>query len=176
MRVPSRLIKSTQDFRRCFIRHAILQGLSGQKTDDLYDKVPLDLVRSLCFEDSLTGLWRYDFGAPAIKLPGGREIIGTLQFQEMRNLVTAMRLGSQVLSAYRFEDYLRRLACRKKHADVLAEFQPLAHRTTLAGIENEVPGNGKKTIDWSIPDDGQPPLLIEVKSRLNFGVHSRLKL
>ena len=69
-------------------------------------------------------------------------------------------------------NYLDRLGNVKKHPDVLAEFQPLFHRTELSGIEHEAPGANKKTIDWLIPDDGLPPLYVEVKSRIKDLIES----
>jgi hypothetical protein len=166
MRVPRKFVKAITEFSICFIREALLQKLSGQDAVHLFGLLPEELTNSFCFQDALTSLWRYDFGSPPITLPGGSSIVGTTHFQEMRVLVSVMRLARVVLAENQLEQYVNRLGMRKKHPDVLAEFQPLQHRTNLQGIQNEVPGEGKKNIDWLIPDDGEPPLFVEVKSRV----------
>ena len=172
MRVPREFMKQTADFKSCFITHALQQGLPVQSAQELFALVPLDISNAFCFQDAFTDLWRYDFGAPAISMPGGRQVIGTLQFPELRILVSVVRLARQVLPKNRLGLYLGRLANKKKHPDALAEFQPLIHRAGVSGIENEVPGEGNKTIDWRIPDDGLPPLLVEVKSRVKDLIES----
>lgn len=172
MRVPPQFVKVVTDFKECFVRQAILQNISEIDALCLFEMLPFDLRKSDCFEDALTGLWRYDFGTPPITIPGGGLIIGTPHFQEVRVLVKVIRLACLVLQKDRLMQYVNRLANKKKHPDVLAEFQPLMHRVNLHGIENEVAGVGKKTIDWLIPDDGKPPLYIEVKSRIRDLIES----
>jgi hypothetical protein len=159
-------------FKECFVRQAILQNITEIDALHLFEMLPVDLRKSECFEDALTGLWRYDFGTPPITIPGGGLIIGTPHFQEVRVLVRVIQLACQVLQKDRLTQYVGRLANKKKHPDVLAEFQPLMHRVKLHGIVNEVAGVGNKTIDWLIPDDEKPPLYIEVKSRIRDLIES----
>ena len=172
MRVPIQFVKAVTDFKECFVRQAILQNISEIDALYLFELLPVDLKKSDCFEDALTGLWRYDFGTPPITIPGGGLVIGTPHFQEVRVLVKVIQLACQVLQKDRLTQYVGRLANKKKHPDVLAEFQPLMHRVKLHGIENEVAGVGNKTIDWLIPDDEKPPLYIEVKSRIRDLIES----
>jgi hypothetical protein len=172
MRLPNQFVKKITDFRVCFVYHAQMQGVQLQEAHRLFDSVPIDIASAICFQDAFTDIWRYDYGSPTISLSGGQHIIGTPHFPEVRVLVSVMRFAHTILPKVRLDNYLARLANRKKHPDVLAEFQPLMHRSNLTGIENEVPGKGDKRIDWMIPDEGQPPLLIEVKSRIRDLIES----
>lgn len=172
MRAPREFVKAVGDFRVCFIRHALLQGISGADANNLLQSVPDEIAKSFCFLDTLTDLWRYDFGCPPIRLNGGTQVIGTPHLPELRLLVSVMKLARQVLTIRRFAEYLGRLNQKNKHIDVLAEFQPLLHRDSLDGIQNEVGGADKKTIDWLVPDNGLPALLVEVKSRIRDLIES----
>jgi hypothetical protein len=172
MRVPRQFVKTVADFKICFVRHALIQSIPEAEALRLFEMLPFELRQSDCFEDALTGLWRYDFGTPPITLPGGGQIVGTPHFQEVRVLVRVIYLACRVLQNDRLSQYIHRLANKEQHPDVLAEFQPLQHRVNLRGIENEAAGVGNKTIDWLIPDDGQPPLYVEVKSRIRDLIES----
>jgi hypothetical protein len=172
MRVPREFAKSISSFKDCFIHHAMLQNFPEIDANLMFATLPEVIARAFCFQDSFTYVWRYDLGTPAIKLSGGREIIGTLQFQEVRKLVSVIKIATQVLDHRTLHQYLDRLANVKKHPDVLAEFQPLLHREELYGIEHEARGANNKTIDWRIPDAGLPPLFVEVKSRIKDLIES----
>ncbi len=130
LRVPKEFAKAILPLKDCFIRHAILQGLSAGEGGRQFGLLPEAIASAICFQDSFTDIWRYDLGTPSIKLAGGQEIIGTLQFQEVGNLVSVMRLATQILDQKKLQQYLNRLANVKKHPDVIAEFQPLLHRTS----------------------------------------------
>lgn len=167
MRVDPRFVKARTQFASCFAREAKDQGIAGPEISKLFNCLPLVIQNADCFQDALTGLWRYDLGTPPICLQSGHEIIGAdLQFPQVRVLVKAIHLADKYLSRECVTSFANRLAHRKKHPEVLAEFQPLMHRLDLTGIRNEVPGAGQKTIDWLIPEPGKQPLLLEVKSRL----------
>jgi len=172
MRVPNAFAKATKSFEDCFILHAMAQSLSEIDAIKLFALLPAGIATASCFQDVFTDVWRYDLGSPAIKLSGGKEVIGTLQFQKVRTLVLVMILATRFLDAKTLRNYVDRLANIKKHPDVLAEFQPLLHRVKLQGIEHEVPGVNQKKIDWFIPDAGLPPLLVEVKSRIKDLIES----
>jgi len=167
MQMDPRFIKARDRFDACFAREARGRGITEPEISKLIRLLPTVIRNADCFQDTLTGLWRYYFGTPPISLQSGREVVGAdLQYPQMRILVMVMHVADTYLPPHCFTRFIDRLAHRKKHAEVLAEFQPLMHRSDLTGIQNEVSGYAKKTIDWLIPETGKQPLLIEVKCRL----------
>ncbi len=132
----------------------------------LWESIPPAIRDLPCFLDSLTGLWRYEYGEP-IALSSGF-MIGTPMFPDVETLFGVVGCASWRLSEPRFQEYTNRLIDKFKHEDTLTEFAPILRLPDNFQVTNEAAGSGpgNATIDWRIESPGEPPLMLEVKNRV----------
>ncbi|MBI3021453.1 MAG: hypothetical protein HYY59_05600 [Candidatus Omnitrophica bacterium] len=142
-------------------------GVSRQDAEELFELLPRPVQQSPAFHDRITGLWKYDFGAP-IDIDSHIIIGGGGMFPLVRHLVTTMKIVRARLDAGQLQNLMKRLAIPLKHEDALAEFSPLffAKDDTQATFEVKGLGVGNKTVDWYIQPTGTTPILLDVKNRV----------
>ena len=126
----------------------------------LWESIPPAIRDLPCFLDSLTGLWRYEYGEP-IALSSGF-MIGTPMFPDVETLFGVVGCASWRLSEPRFQEYTNRLIDKFKHEDTLTEFAPILRLPDNFQVTNEAAGSGpgNATIDWRIESPGEPPLML----------------
>lgn len=142
-------------------------GMSDQDIAALITALPSNLHRALCFEDNLTGLWRYEFGEPFYLKQLKQLLWGTHMWVPVTHLRRALDSLLNRVSADKQRAFLARLDIRQKHLDVLSEMIPLLNvgRDVAADFEVAGLGNGNRTVDWHFgPIDGRE-ILMDVKRR-----------
>ena len=138
----------------------------------IWAMLPAEIGTLPCFLDSLTGIWRYEWGEP-ITLETS-SLIGTPMFPEVERLFDVVGCASWRLGTEELNEYLRRLTNRAKHEDTLIEFAPILRLSDDVNVMSEVSGTdlGGATVDWRIEAPGQPPLFLEVKNRIRDLIES----
>ena len=133
----------------------------------LITALPSNLHRALCFEDKLTGLWRYEFGEPLYLKRLEQLLWGTHMWVPVVHLRRALDCLLSRVSAEKHKPFLARLDDRQKHLDVLSEMIPLLNIGQGVAADFEVAGlgNGNRTVDWRFgPIDGRE-IVMDVKRR-----------
>ena len=149
------------------LRVAAAAGLALDQSAELINLIPCEVRDAPCFLDRLTGLWRYQFGS-VFDIPDAGLVLGTQMFPPVDHLFRVLWCSRERLRPEQLGTCLRRLADPRKHADLLAEFAPIARVPSNVGIEWEVPGGGtgNQNVDWLIASEKHPPVLLDVKNRV----------
>lgn len=158
-------VTQTSTLRDQLLVRASESALSRECAVTLIELLPQSIVTGNAFLDQFTGLWRYEFGDPYTIADS--QCWGTHMWPQVKHLFAALYCAHTRLSDEKIAPYLRRLADRAKHMDVLAEMIPAHKVGTSVPLEFEASGYGKgmATIDWIIgPPEGRR-VLLEVKRR-----------
>lgn len=141
-------------------------GLSRNDADSTFDLLPKRIQNTLAFFDTLSKIWRYDYGVPHILRHG--TIIGAHQFPIVSVLLRGTILVHKFLPEDKFSEFCRRLENRSKHFDFLSEFDPIIRLGQGFQIKYEPSGYAKRNrkIDWLISFDDGSSCLIDVKNRI----------
>jgi len=166
-RIPRQFCLEISDLRSAFIRVAEETGIPTQDAEKLFEPLPRPVQQAPAFHDRITGLWKYDFGAP---IDIGSHIIigGGGMFPLVRHLVAVIKIAKKRLDAEQLRHFMKRLAIPLKHEDALAEFSALffMRDDVQAAFEVEGLGIGNRTVDWYIQSRGALPILLDVKNRV----------
>jgi hypothetical protein len=165
--IMPKIVGATDTLPRRLEADAHAAGMSDREIAALMTAVPSNLLRAQCFEDRLTGLWRYEFGEPYYLKRLDQLLWGTHMWVPVTHLRLALGCFLSRVSAEKHRAFLARLDNRKKHLDVLSEMIPLLHvgRGVAADFEMAGLGYGNRTIDWRFgPIDGRE-ILMDVKRR-----------
>ncbi len=165
-RVPPVLVGALSDFAECLESHGNERGVPAEQVASLLAVIPEALLAAPCFLDRLTGLWRYDFGAPIDRLPADRVVLGTLMFTPVGRLLDVLVVAQSRLAHDELVEYAQRLADPGRHQDVMAEMLPVLALGTEVQLDFEVPGEGGRTVDWLIHRFAEPDILLDVKNRI----------
>ena len=116
----------------------------------IWGMLPAELGNLPCFLDSLTGIWRYEWGEPITLRTSS--LIGTPMFPEVERLFDVVGCASWRLGTEGLNEYLRRLTDKAKHEDTLIEFAPILRLSDDVNVRSEVSGAvfGSATVDWCI--------------------------
>jgi hypothetical protein len=140
------------------------RGITSEEVKEIIHLVPSPIREQVCFLDRLTSLWRYDYGEP-IDL---REnvVLGANMYCQVDLLFDVLDCARQRLETRQLSNYLRRMADKGKHQDMLFEFVPILKLDPAIQANYEPPGyaEGNNTIDWLIRSE-PVPVLLEVKNR-----------
>jgi hypothetical protein len=142
-------------------------GLSEGDIAGLATALPSNLRRARCFEDKLTGLWRYEFGEPYHLERLHQLLWGTHMWVPVVHLRRGLISLLTRVPTDKQRVFLARLDDRQKHLDVLSEMIPLLNvgQGVVADFEVVGLGKGNRTIDWRFgPIDGRE-ILMDVKRR-----------
>jgi hypothetical protein len=162
------LVGETSHLVDVFLDVAEKYGQGREGATELFRILPMEVKSALAFFDQLTSRWRYDFGEP-LELQGSNQVLlGTHQWPEVEHLYRALRSMEQNVPTPALLQYLKRLAERSKHQEVLFEARPLFYLAEGTAPEFEVSGYGKgnRTIDWRFSPKGSVDILVEVKYRI----------
>lgn len=142
-------------------------GMPDRDIVALTGAVPNKLRHALCFEDRLTGLWRYEFGEPYYLERLNRLLWGTHMWVPVAYLRRALGCLLPRVPLEKQGAFLARLDNEQKHLDVLSEMMPLAQIGADVSADFEVTGygNGNRTIDWRFRPAGNRDILMDVKRR-----------
>jgi hypothetical protein len=146
---------------------AVAAGMSAEDIATLIAAIPTNLRNTQCFEDKLTGLWRYEFGQPFYLKRLEQLLWGTHMWVPVMHLRRGLACLLTRVAADKQKAFLARLDDRQKHLDVLSEMIPLLNVGQGVPADFEVVGLGKgnRTIDWRFgPIDGRE-VLMDVKRR-----------
>lgn len=124
------------------------------------------LAHAGCFLDAMTGLWRYEFGAP-YRLANGQLVLGTHMWIDISYLAAVLDCAHRRLTPDQLGAYLPLLGSAQKHQDYLAEMVPMlrVECTVPASFEVQGRGEGNRTIDWHVGPYEDRSVLIDVKRR-----------
>lgn len=142
-------------------------GTSDRDIATIIPALPANLRGARCFQDKLTGLWRYEFGEPFVLKQSRQLLWGTHMWVPVMHLRRGLSCLLTRVPAEKHGAFLSRLDDRQKHLDVLSEMIPAISLTQDVVADFEVAGLGKgnRTIDWRFgPIDGRD-ILIDVKRR-----------
>lgn len=146
------------------IQHAEGQGLSAERATEVVASVPAALIEAGVFFDKLSGLWRYEFGAP-FEI-AGTLVWGTHMWVSVAHLYRAVITANARLPEQARTVYFARLSEPERHAVTLAEMIPGSKLSADLPAEFEVTGLGvgNSTVDWVVhaPDR---QVLLDVKCR-----------
>jgi len=172
------------------IRHGQERGLPREIIQRVADSVPDEMEEVLCFFNKITKSWTYEYGEPIILHSGlaipritnfgiddrgawwkynvaTEEVIGKHMCPEVEELLNALLGAVLRLPPNKQREYIKRLANRGQHRQVLTEMVPVHHLPQDIPAEFEVKGigQGDRTVDWLIsPPDGRA-VALEVKMR-----------
>lgn len=140
-------------------------GMAEGDTATLLAAIPAELLNAGAFLDSLTNLWRYEFGVP-FEIAGSH-YWGTHMWAPVAHLFTALTSAHNHLSAVQFAEYVTRLSNPEKHQAILVEMIPAAKVNSAVPLEFEVAGlgAGNRTVDWFISPSNERVVLLDVKNR-----------
>ena len=149
------------------------RGFPSGYAERISKLIPAPIQHLPCFLDRLTGIWRYEYGAPITLPMGGGVIVGTPMFPEVERLFDVVGCAAWRLDKEKLGAYLVRLADSNHHEDVLVELAPIL-RLGEVTVEHEFRGKekGASTVDWRISAPGHPVLLLEVKNRIRDLIES----
>ena len=122
-------------FVQCLEADARAAGMSTEEIIALIAAMPCNLMRTHCFEDRLTGLWRYEFGEPYCLEQLHQLLWGTHMWVPVTHLRRALSSLLARVQAAKRKAFLARLDNRQKHLDVLSEMIP---------VLNVEPGSGSR--------------------------------
>jgi hypothetical protein len=145
---------------------AISRRLSETEADALMAALPQELAACGCFLDRLTGLWRYEFGAPHTV---GRELVyGTHMWPLLRVLFEVLQCARSRLPPEKLRTYLVSLSDPVRHFAHIPEMFPVLRLAPEVAVEHEMSGfgTGNTTVDWVIGPVGPRRVIIDVKRRL----------
>jgi hypothetical protein len=158
-------VGATMSLPAAFPAQAAARGISDDRAAILLDLIPKPLIDAGCFLDNITGLWKYEFGAP-LQLSRG-SLLGT-EWKPVAHLVAVVDAVERVLPDRQRRRYLARLADPHAHDVALSEFMPVVWLGHDVACEFEFrTGQGNKDADWCLRKPGQRPVLIEVKRRIS---------
>ncbi len=148
----------------CLAAEALKIGCSSQEADDLVRLLPAPLAVCGCFLDKLTGIWRYEFGAP--HTVGTQLVWGTHMWASVLVLLDCLVCARLRLRGAKLDAYLKLLTDDGKHQEYLAEMFPMLRVDPAIPADYELSGRGtgNKTIDWSIQAAGRI-VFMDVKRR-----------
>jgi len=129
--------------------------------------LPDDLVGAPAFLESMTRMWRYEYGEAYENIGGHATMYGTDQCPSVDRLVRVLRCAQRHLDEGQLKSYLSLLTQRSRHDEALAEFTPvlrLPEDVSLTYETKDYSPNGK-TVDWFIDTHQGRPMLLEVKCR-----------
>ncbi len=145
--------------------HAVASGVPTDRLGELVRALPEPILRSQCFFDLVSNLWRYEYGEP-YSLSSG-ELLGPHVWQPVMNLVEVVKASVARLDEAQRESYMARLSVRQQHEIVLAEFIPIIRLPTDVVTDFEFKtGSGHRDVDWRLRRGTHPPVLLDVKRRI----------
>jgi hypothetical protein len=142
-------------------------GISDEDIAPLMAVIPPSLRQAECFEDKLTGLWRYEFGEPYHLKRENKLLWGTHIWVPVTHLRQGLNCLLARVATEKRKAFLIRLDQPQKHLDVLSEMIPALNIAPDIKADFEVVGlgQGNRTIDWLIgPIEGRE-ILLDVKRR-----------
>jgi hypothetical protein len=166
-RIMPELVGGTDTLPRQLEADARATGVSDADIAALMAILPSNLLHAQCFEDRLTGLWRYEFGEPYYLERLNQLLWGTHMWVPVSHLRRALDCLLARASAEKQRAFLIRLDDRQKHLDVLSEMIPLLNVGKEVGTDFEVTGygHGNRTIDWLVGPINGREILLDVKRR-----------
>jgi hypothetical protein len=159
------MVESKSDLTTCLIAQATARGLRPEQITTLLSIVPQPLSGAGAFLDKLTGIWRYEFGAPCQL--GDSLVWGTHMWEEVSHLLDALLCVHCRVPESKRAAYLRLLSIPSKHPQTLVEMIPATKVDESVAVDFEVSGlgNGNRTVDWVIGPHGGRTVLCDVKRR-----------
>ena len=147
------------------VAEAVSANFSNEYAEELLTIVPQPLIHAECFLDSMTGLWRYEFGLPYHI--DAAFVWGTHMWVPVKYLFVALSCARSRLSGAKLTNYLTRLADPDRHQATVVEMAPLSkvHPSVPADFEVTGLGQGNRTVDWAIGPHGGRTVLLDVKRR-----------
>jgi len=131
---------------------AIEYGDKEAYSIELVKLLPQSLKQAPVWLDNLTSLWRYEFGLPIDRMPGGMLVVGTNMYLPASELYSAVRIADKRLGRIQLLAFLERLSDKGKHCDALFEMRPV--RDINAGLRASYEvlglGVGNTTCDWQV--------------------------
>jgi hypothetical protein len=142
-------------------------GLSEQEIERILEALPPRLAQAECFLDRLTGLWRYEFGAPIYLEEKGNLLWGAHMWVPVQHLRRGLSCCLNRVPAVKRAAYVARLDNLEKHLDVLSEMIPMLNMNECVSVDFEIVGRGvgNRTLDWLVGPIGGREILLDVKNR-----------
>ena len=168
-----RVVGATAPLVARLASEAQAQGLSRDEAAMILAALPPNLRQAMCFNDRLTGVWKYEFGEP-LELPRTQTLLWGTLWVPVKDLLTALRCALVRVPTGKLNVYLARLDDAVRHRETLAEMMPLARCTANIGVDFEVAGlgQGNRTVDWVLAPDGGRRVLLDVKQRIADLIHA----
>ena len=134
----------------------------SQEITAVLSAIPDEALNCLAFQDSLSGIWRYEFGNASRESPA----IGDHTFPKLQRLLRAITTAQSRMFAEDYKRWSSRLWNETQHQSVLEELAPIFHLQGDIGVFPEVP-SGRGNVDWEllIPNFPSNRFLLEVKLR-----------
>lgn len=135
--------------------------------EKLIGDLPPDLRAAPAFLDSMTNMWRYEYGGAYDRMPNDQTVSGTNKWPAVMFLYFASFAAHCRLDVTQLRAWLARLGDPPKHLSVVIEMRPIINVPPSVPVQFEVVGHGEgnRTLDWIISPPGERPLLIDVKDR-----------
>ena len=166
-RVPVEVIAGVAELPVFLAAACVARRIPPETAAAIESLLPPALRRAPCFLDRLTRMWRYDFGAPFVRVGGRSTVVGTHMWQPVSTLLDVLVFVHTRLSTGERDAYLARLDDEAKHEHTLVECAPVLRIDADLPVQHDAPGYGvgETTIDWILGDRASPSLLLEVKHR-----------
>ena len=163
--VQPAVVAKKSRLRKQLFSQAKACGAPKNCASEIISAVPKRLLNARAFRDSLTGLWRYEFGLP---YEISDDLLwGTYMWPPVKDLYSALRCAYSRLSSPERTQFLERLADQNEHLSAFAEMIPADKIDSEVPLSFEVPGMGvgNRTVDWVIGPLGNRTILLDVKRR-----------
>ncbi len=133
----------------------------------LLSYIPLDFQNLTVTLNRDSKQFSYIYGDLFTTSQGRPFAIGSPHFYTLDQLFIVMYRALEILDEDKRRSYYSYLFSRQKHADAIIEFRPICYLKNNVQIENEVPGNAERRIDWNIRTEAVN-VFLDVKNRTGY--------
>lgn len=160
-------VDKVSDLNSCLRGAAHEIGIKQDDVDRIFAQIPEPLKSCGCFLEKDKGIWRYEFGVPAVLEKTQKHLWGTDMWLRVNVLLQTLVTAEHRLTPEEFAQYMTNLANPLKHNNFLAEMMPALRldKKNETAFEVEGFGEGKTTVDWLIWPSEDPKILVDVKYR-----------
>jgi len=165
-RIQPEFVAAKSTLLTCLRNEGLSRGWTEAECDALIYAVPTRLAACECFLDTLTSMWRYEFGEP--HKVGESLVWGIHMWPPVRILFDVLNCALKRLPDEKKSKYFGLLVDQRKHQEFLAEMFPMLRVNYEITADHEVAGLGvgNRTVDWVIGPDANRRVFLDVKRRL----------